>query len=59
MSPILSFLEPMVIAKFLGPLDFILDGNPHDVGICDFQTTHDGLLAESTIPELIIMRNYL
>jgi hypothetical protein len=52
-------VEPVVIAGFFGPLDFVLDGEPHDVGIRDFQTTHDGLLSESIIAQFANMRNYL
>jgi hypothetical protein len=39
-------VEPMIIAGFFRPLNFILDGDPDDVRICDFQTLHDGLLLE-------------
>lgn len=52
-------VEPLVIAGFSRPLDFVLDGDPDDIRIRDFQTTHDGLLSESVISETVIMRNYM
>jgi len=52
-------VESMVVARFFGSLDFVLDGQPHDVRIRDFQSLHDGLLSEPIIAKSINMRNYL
>jgi hypothetical protein len=52
-------VKAVIVARFFRALDLVLNGEPHDVRIRDFQSTHDGLLTETIIPEFIIMRNYL
>jgi len=33
-------MQPMVVARLLGAPDFLLNGNPHHIGILDLQFPH-------------------
>jgi hypothetical protein len=52
-------MEPMVISRFIGPKNFILNRNPHNFCISDFQFAHRYLLSAHSIAERHQMRNYL
>jgi hypothetical protein len=34
-------VQTMVVPRLIGPSDFLLDGQSHDVGISNFQCSHD------------------
>jgi hypothetical protein len=52
-------MQPVIIPGLLGPEDFLLQGDSHNVCVLDFQFSHIGLLSPGSIPERPDMRNYL
>jgi hypothetical protein len=52
-------MKPVVIPGLFGSQDLILDCEPNDFWILDFQPAHRSLLSITMIPEGSNMRNYL
>jgi hypothetical protein len=52
-------METMIIPRFFGSLNLLLNRYFHNGRILDLEFTHGILLSASTIAERINMRNYL
>lgn len=52
-------VKPVVVPRLLGSQNLFLDGNPHNVGVLDFQLAHNHPLSVMSITERQCMRNYL
>jgi hypothetical protein len=52
-------MEAVIIPGFLRPQDLVLQRQPHDVRIADFQFAHGSLLSKTIVPKESIIRNYL
>jgi len=53
-------VQPMVVPRLIGPSDFLLNGQAHDVGISNVQLSHDRTSASWTShPDTPMMRQYI
>ena len=53
-------VQPMVVPRLIGSSDFLLDGQAHDVGIRNFQFSHDSASTSVTGHQYTrMMRQYI
>ena len=53
-------VEPVIVPRLLRPLNFLLNGNTHHIGISNLQFSHGGVsYGESTVSITSIIRQYL